>query len=228
MDQLTELHDYLKRSGFHSEAAALYRLFHKTAKRYAIQSGDSAYKLSGGDANYQKLIEDANPGLDWRKLQIGQEIELPDPPSYPNGNARYTAESAALIRKFEKLHLTSYNDGGYWAVGYGHRHGKVSEGPRKTITEQQAEAFLKQDMDIALGWIQRNIKTKLNQPQVDALVSIIFNTGTGTFSKSDLRRMIDSGDLVGAGNMIVDSFISEPGHRDRRYAESVMFKGGTG
>jgi len=227
MQKLQKLYDYLRGEGLHSEAAFLSSLF-KSAKTYIIQSGDNAYKLSGGDPRYQKLIEDANPGLDWRRLQIGQAIELPDPPSYPNANAQYSEESAQLIRRFEKLYLTAYDDDGWWAVGYGHRYGKIGEAPRKTITEAQAEAYLKADMNIALTYIRNNIKTKLNQPQVDALVSIIFNTGTGTFNKSDLKKVIDSGDLVKAGNMITDSFISSPGHRDRRYAESIMFKGGTG
>lgn len=227
MIKLQKLHDYLRGEGLHAEAAFLFSLF-KSAKTYTIQSGDSPYKLSGGDPAYQKLIEDANPGLDWRRLQIGQEIELPDPPSYPNAAVKYTEESAQLIRKFETLQLRAYDDDGWWAVGYGHRYGRVGQAPRKTITEEQADTLLYKDMDIALGYIQRNIKTQLNQPQVDALVSIIFNTGSGTFAKSDLKKVIDSGDLMRAGNMITDSFISSPGHRDRRYAESVMFKGGTG
>lgn len=227
MQKLQKLYDYLRGEGLHTEAAFLSSFF-KSAKTYTIKSGDSPYRLSGGDPAYQKLIEDANPGIDWTKLQIGQQIELPDPPDYPNANVNYTVESANLIKKFETLQLRAYDDDGWWAVGYGHRYGKVGQAPRKTITEEQANTLLSEDMNIALGYIRRNIKTPLNQPQVDALVSIIFNTGTGTFAKSDLKKVIDSGDLMRAGNMITESFISSPGHRDRRYAESVMFKGGTG
>jgi GH24 family phage-related lysozyme (muramidase) len=226
MQELQELYDYLRGEGFRSEAALLSSLF-KSAATYTIKSGDSPYKLSGGDPAYQKLIEDANPGLKWTKLQIGQQIELPEAPSYPNSNVNYTAESTQLIKKFEGLHLTAYDDGGWWAVGYGHRYGRIGQESRQTITEQRANVLLTEDMNIALAYIRRNIKTQLNQPQVDALVSIIFNTGTGTFARSELKKTIDSGNLMLAGNQIVDAFISSPGHRDRRYAESIMFKGGT-
>jgi GH24 family phage-related lysozyme (muramidase) len=227
MNKLKKLCYYLNSNGFKKEASAVSSLI-KTSGIYVIKPGDNPYKLSNGDPAYQKMIEDSNPGLNWTKLQIGQKINLPDGPSYPNSSASYSEESAQLIRKFEKLNLTAYNDDGWWAVGYGHRYGRIGQAPKKTITEAKAESLLKEDMDKALGYIKRNIKTKLGQPQIDALVSIIFNTGTGTFARSELKKIIDSGNLQLAGNKIVDSFISSPGHRTRRYSESVMFKGGTG
>ena len=226
-NNINSLYEYLKKEGLDEEASHLSSLF-KSASPYVIKAGDTPYRLSGGDPRYQAAIEEANPGMDWRRLQIGQEIELPEAISYPNANANYSAESAELIKKHEKLYLTAYDDDGWWAVGYGHRYGRLGQAKRVTISENQANIYLKQDMDIALSYLKKNIKVELSQPQIDALVSIVYNVGTGTFHSSRLKATIDSGNLMKAGNDITSAFISSPGHTERRYEESTMFKGGTG
>ena len=49
-----------------------------------------------------------------------------------------------LIESFEGLRLNSYQDSvGVWTIGYGHTQ---SVQPGQTITQQQAQAFLQQDL----------------------------------------------------------------------------------
>jgi len=223
MKKLEGLYQYLREEGLHKEARLLFS-FLKTAKTYTIKSGDTAWSISGGNPVYQRMIENANPDLDWTKLQIGQIIEVPD----PNAEAAYDQEGANMIKKFEGLRLESYDDGGWWAIGYGHRHGKVGQTSPMRITKSQADQYLTKDMDKVLGFIKRNVTTPLNTNQVNALVSIIYNTGVGTISRSKLLKLINSGDLTGAGNLIPVAFVSSPGHQKRRAAEAAMWKGGTG
>lgn len=220
---LENLYIFLKESGHNIEAEALFSLMKKGSAEYKIKPGDNAYKLSKGDPRYQKLIEEANPGLKWKKLQIGQVINLPAPPVYPNANATFSDAATQLIKKYESLRLKSYRikNESKLTIGYGHQH----SGPAQTITEQEALRFLREDMLEALDFIKKNIKVKLSQGQVDALCSIIFNTGRGTFAGSELHKLVNQGRMAEAAEKIKTSFISHPGHVDRRAAESAMFKG---
>ena len=85
-----------------------------------------------------------------------------------------------LIESFEGLRLTSYQDSvGVWTIGYGHTKG-VTHG--QTITQQQAEAFLQQDLAEAEAAVNGHRLT-LTDNQFAALVSFTFNLGAGNLAK---------------------------------------------
>jgi lysozyme len=85
-----------------------------------------------------------------------------------------------LIESFEGLRLTSYQDSvGVWTIGYGHTKG-VAQG--QTITQQQAEAFLQQDLAVAETAVNGRGLT-LTDNQFAALVSFTFNLGAGNLAK---------------------------------------------
>jgi LysM repeat protein len=46
-------------------------------KEYVIQRGDTLAKISGQFNKPAKEIQDANPGVDWGKLKVGQKIKIP-------------------------------------------------------------------------------------------------------------------------------------------------------
>jgi lysozyme len=98
----------------------------------------------------------------------------------------------ALIKHFEGLRLSAYDDGvGIWTVGYGHTAG-VKRG--QTITEAEAEAFLRDDLAGAEAAVTKLAKTPLNQNEFDALVSFVFNCGAAAFAGSTLLRQLNGGD----------------------------------
>lgn len=92
-----------------------------------------------------------------------------------------------LIKKFEGCKLYAYRDSvGVATIGYGHIKG-VKMG--MSITQQQAEMFLKEDI--------KPVETFLNgmcinytQGQFDALTSWIFNLGQGNFKSSTMYKYI--------------------------------------
>lgn len=91
----------------------------------------------------------------------------------------------ALVKRHEGLRLTAYKcPAGVWTIGYGHTRG-VKEG--MTITEAQAEAFLRQDLKTAESAVNRQL-SNITQNQFDALVSFTFNVGVGAFERSTLLR----------------------------------------
>ena len=131
----------------------------------------------------------------------------------------------ALIKEFEGLRLKAYLcPGGVWTIGYGHTAGVK---PGMTITEEQAEQFLKEDM-IVFEKAVNNQNLALNQNQFDALVSFIYNVGTGNFSSSTLLRKVRANPQ---DNSIMDEFLRWvyskgrvlPGLQRRRLAEMKLY-----
>lgn len=90
-----------------------------------------------------------------------------------------------LIKNHELLRLRAYIDPvGVWTIGYGHTGG-VKSGD--VITEEQAEALLRADLAIAERAVS-DTGLRINQNQFDALVSFVFNVGSGNFARSTLLR----------------------------------------
>ena len=131
----------------------------------------------------------------------------------------------ALIKEFEGLRLKAYKcPGGVWTIGYGHTAGVK---PGMVITEAQAEEYLKADL-IAFERYLNGLGLALNQNQFDALVSFIYNVGTGNFSSSTLLRKVRANPQ---DNSIMDEFLRWvyskgrvlPGLQRRRLAEMKLY-----
>ena len=94
------------------------------------------------------------------------------------------------LKKFEQLRLTAYQDAkGIWTIGYGHTGG-VRKGDR--ISEVQAEAFLRNDLQTAEKFVQ-SIARVDTQGKFDALVDFAFNCGVANLKSSTLLKYIIAG-----------------------------------
>ena len=96
-----------------------------------------------------------------------------------------SSNGIALIKSFESLKLTAYRcAAGVPTIGYGHTGADVTAADvsgKKTITEVQAEALLKKDLEkFEKGVSDLTKGVALNQNQFDALVSFAFNVGIGS------------------------------------------------
>ena len=97
------------------------------------------------------------------------------------------SKGKAIIKKWEMLKLKAYMcPAKRWTIGYGHTAG-VKEGD--TCTETQADEFLAQDLHDAEMAVN-NASQRLNQNQFDALVSLVYNIGSGNFSRSPVRERV--------------------------------------
>lgn len=93
-----------------------------------------------------------------------------------------------LIKQHESLRLTAYRcPAGVLTIGYGHTGPDVTEG--LTITTGQADVLLRADVRTAEAEVNRH-SLSINQNQYDALVSLVFNIGSGNFRRSTLLRML--------------------------------------
>jgi lysozyme len=122
-------------------------------------------------------------------------------------------EGIARIKRHELLRLKAYLcPAGVPTIGWGSTRG-VAMG--MTITEQQADARLVQDLATAEGAINKNVKVPLTQGQFDALVSFVFNVGVphfaGVWSNKDkaflsgpstLLKKLNRGDYKGAAEQL--------------------------
>jgi lysozyme len=98
-----------------------------------------------------------------------------------------------LLHQFEGCKLTAYLcPAKVWTIGYGNTFyldGKpVQEGD--TITQDEAGALFKNILVNFENCVLKGLgKTKVNQNQFDALVSLSYNIGCGNFRKSSVLRL---------------------------------------
>jgi lysozyme len=137
----------------------------------------------------------------------------------------YSPDGLRLTESFEGCRLQAYLDSvGVPTIGYGHTHG-VTMG--MTCTQEQAQQWLQQDVQIAVQAVNKMATVPLTQQQFDALVDFTFNLGTGSLQHSTLLRLLNAGDYHGAagefekwdkaGGKVL------PGLLKRRKAERDMF-----
>lgn len=135
-----------------------------------------------------------------------------------------------LIKKFEGCELVSYPDPATgdkpWTIGYGHTKDVVSG---MTISQEQADEFLKEDVIHSVETVNRLVTTDLKQCEFDALVDFVYNCGQGNFAGSTLLKKINANDMEGAAlefqkwNKANGTILA--GLIRRRLAEKELFKG---
>lgn len=147
-------------------------------------------------------------------------------------------DTTSFIKAFEDLELTAYyateyeKQKGTVSVGYGSTR-RVKEG--ETITEAQAEAYLKEDIAVAEKAISKLVKVDLTPRQHTALTSLVFNIGAGNFRASKALKELNKGNIEG---FLFEAFDSKQGFVKqgdkilkglvkRRAKERALFESGT-
>lgn len=135
-----------------------------------------------------------------------------------------------VIKMFESFRDRIYLDSaGKPTIGWGHLI-KPGESFDEPISDPIGENLLKADLQEAINAVNSMVKTPLAQFQFDALVSLVFNIGSGNFQNSTMLQKLNSNQIVGASaeflkwNKAGGKF--SPGLARRRKAEMVLFLGG--
>lgn len=141
---------------------------------------------------------------------------------------KISPKGLAVIKQFEGLRLTAYKcPAGVLTIGYGSTGNHVK--PGMTITEQEAERLLLDDLARFEVGVQEVIKQPLTQGQFDALVSFSFNVGLGALRESTLAAKLKAGDVTGSANEFARWNKAGgkvlPGLVKRREAERALFVG---
>jgi len=119
----------------------------------------------------------------------------------PNAMASINPLGLALLKEFEGLKLRAYLDSGnVWTCGYGHISGV---GPHTTCTEELADKWLTQDLEVTESLVSHLVTVPLSSNQFSALVCFTFNEGAGHLKESTLLEKINVRDFEGAANAIL-------------------------
>jgi len=130
-----------------------------------------------------------------------------------------------LIKRSEGLKLRAYTcSGGVLTVGYGSTKGVR---PGMVITQAEADARLREDLEEAEAAVERLVTVPLNSNEHAALVSFVFNIGAGAFERSTLIRLLNRNDRQGAARQfrrwVRGGGKVLPGLVTRRAAEAALF-----
>jgi len=106
-----------------------------------------------------------------------------------------------LIASFEGTRTRAYDDGvGVWTIGIGttvYPNGtKVKKGDSCTL--DQAKSYFAHDLKRFETTVNNLVKVPLSQNQFDALVSLVYNIGSGNFASSTLLKKLNAKDYAGA------------------------------
>lgn len=134
-----------------------------------------------------------------------------------------------FIERHEGYSGTAYGDSaGNPTIGYGHliREGEdFSTG----ITKDEASALLAQDVEMAVGAVNANLKVKIWQNEFDALVDFTYNLGEKNLANSALLSNINAGQAVTASDFTDYNHAGSrivPGLTTRRTDEFILFSKG--
>lgn len=107
-----------------------------------------------------------------------------------------------LVKHYEGCKLKTYVDvAGNRTIGYGHMSPKL--GVSDTITQEQADELLSQDLIAAECAVLSVAKVPLNDNQFSALVCFVFNVGASNLKASTLLKLINSKEYVVASKEFV-------------------------
>lgn len=130
-----------------------------------------------------------------------------------------------FIKNFEGCRLTSYKDiGGIWTIGYG----SVPAEPNQTITQEEADARLLEDIQTKAEIPVNNlVAVDLTQNQFEALCDLCYNIGSGNFGNSSALALLNQGnyDAVPAHILLWDKVdgADSAGLLRRRQAEVTLW-----
>jgi lysozyme len=110
-------------------------------------------------------------------------------------NTNHTA--VQIIKEEETLQLEAYELGGLWLIGYGHL---MLEGEKDVITEEQADAFLREDLHWCEEAIERYVKVPVTLNEFSAMVAFCYNVGSGKTRGSSIVKRVNKEDRPGAAN----------------------------
>jgi lysozyme len=136
-----------------------------------------------------------------------------------------------MIAEFEGFRQKAYKDsGGVWTIGYGstrdERGNRVSHSTG-SISPETALKLLHRDVLDACTFIRKVVSQSLTQNQFDALVSLVYNIGSGNFQKSKLLKNINAGLPVVDANFLswntADGKVIQ-GLTNRRKKELSLFR----
>jgi len=136
---------------------------------------------------------------------------------------RMSEQGIDLLMQREGSRRAAYRDSqGIATIGVGHTGPEVQMG--LVWSDEQIRDALARDLAWAEGAVNSQVRVPLEQHQFDALVSFIFNIGSGAWASSTMLRKLNEGDYEQAAAQF-DRWHVPPEITSRRNGEREQFKG---
>jgi len=137
------------------------------------------------------------------------------------------AEAALFIARYEGFVDHMYLcPAGVQSFGYGSVLANHPE-LKFPITTEQGKVYLAKDLGVCLGTLDEHIQAPLNMNQTVALLSFIYNVGSGNFIKSTMHKLLDLLQYSAAADQFLRWINCKgralPGLVNRRKAERALF-----
>ena len=130
-----------------------------------------AGKYGTGQARKQKLAQE---GYDPAEIQriVNKKLGVGEKKA-----EHISQKGIDLIKSFESCKLTAYRLDGekYYTIGWGRHNETIKEG--QTITQEVADAWLKEDLIKFENYVKKYATIPLTQSRLDALTSYTYNRG---------------------------------------------------
>ncbi len=124
--------------------------------------------------------------------------ETPVAQTLPSAELSVNKEAINIIKQAEGLRLHAYHLAGQVLIGYGHAVADDDEATpadeNLTITAQQAQKLLEQDVSICEAAVRRALKVDVTRNQFSAMVAFCYNVGQVTFANSSILRHVNNGE----------------------------------
>jgi lysozyme len=135
-----------------------------------------------------------------------------------------TSSTIELIEHFEGKRHKAYRDSeGNWTIGVGHL---IKQQTRhllhRELSEDEVMGILHQDLKVCSEALERSLNVGLKRTQIDALHSLCHNIGPDNFSRSDVVKYLNKGEVEKAGNAFMN-WTTPPVLKKRRQAERDLF-----
>lgn len=115
---------------------------------------------------------------------------------------RISSAGISHIKSYEQCKLTAYmpTKDDVPTIGWGHTKG-VKLGT--TITQQQADAFLLEDLAWVEACVNKYVTVPMSQSQYDGLCGFVYNLGETNFRNSTMLKHINRGDWKAAAKSML-------------------------
>ncbi len=118
------------------------------------------------------------------------------------GSLNFSQKGIDLLKSIEQLATQPYDDQTgkkitSWVkgatIGYGHLIAQSEWGTYKNgITEAQATALFKSDLNPFVSSVKTNVTAKVTQNEFDAMVIFVFNIGRSAFASSSVLKLVNN------------------------------------
>ncbi|ACE75768.1 P28 [Xanthomonas phage phiL7] len=149
------------------------------------------------------------------------------------GGLLLSAAGVVAVSNHEGLRYATYPDpatgGAPYTVCYGHTGPEVK--PGMVVKQAQCDKWLAQDLRKAQGVVLSTARVRIQQGELDAYTSFVFNVGGGNWRSSTMLRLLNQGKRKEACDQfprwVYANKIKMEGLATRRYEErATCLKGG--